>query len=148
MVSPYFHQRFRMTERWEIVHEDSEGSAVKCNFFRDNFQIYCFRAIAMHLAMEKIATVYRDLRVFNYTVNLQGRKDVNDHVIARSIYYREIPAIITDFDGENGRVRVRSDSPGVSGFPPEPWDGEGADNEQDIWVDLLSPKIHWFREAA
>lgn len=134
-----------MTERWEIV---AEVGIVHCKLFRDDFQVYYFSDLTMHTAMERLPYVYRQLRKFNYTVHIRNRKDVHDHVIGREIYYREIPAIITDFDGEGGRVCVRSDTPARKGFPPEPWDGPTADNSQDVWEDLLSPKIYWHRESA
>ena len=141
MVSPYFWSKFRMTERWEItVGEIEEG--VNCKFFRNDFQVYRFTAPDMILAMLELPEKVRKLSQFPVRIN--NRKDVNDNVLGREIYYREMTAIVADFDGENGRVLMRAPYP--RGFLSEPWvDGSKSWN-QDIWEDLLSPHIHWHRE--
>jgi hypothetical protein len=133
-----------MTERWEITQTNSDVVEVKC--FRDDFQVYKFGAGHMTAAVSLLGGKIHALR--HLPVGIHSRADVHRDVIGREIFYREIPAIIIDFDGENGRVRVRSDHPAYCGFHPEPWDDPLGEHAQDIWEDLLSPRIHWHRDTA
>jgi hypothetical protein len=133
-----------MTERWEIT---TAGLAVEAKFFRDDFQIYRFGSATMDRAIARLAENQFKLKLF--PVPLKGRKDVSDHIIAREIYYREFPAFIADFDGERGRVLIRPDNLlGRKTFPPDPWDVPPGPGDPEVWEDLLSPKIHWFRGDA
>ena len=148
MVSPYFWSRVNalITNRWE-VSITLPCQTVTCKLFKNDFQVYGFTTHYMHNALSQIGEKERKLELLAGIVRINSREDVNERVIGREIYYRELAAIIIDFDGENGRVRVRSDHPGIHGFPPEPWVESGV-TEQDVWEDLLSPRIHWHREAA
>ncbi len=134
------------TERWEletVVKWQESVSTVECRLLRGDFQVYRFAAPRMSAALARISEVGHKLSRF--PVKITCRRDVSENVIGRPVNYREFKAIIADFDGERGRVKVRSDTPGVFGFPPEPWDGD-AERSQDVWEDLLSPTIHWHRE--
>jgi hypothetical protein len=142
MVAPYFCNRVnRMNQRWEITQVG--GDPAEAKFFRGDYQVYKFSMASMIALLAVIGGKTHSLHCL--PVSIHCREDVHRDIIGREIYYREIPAIITDFDGENGRVRVRSDSPKYVGFPPEPWDGPEGESSQDVWEDLLSPKIHWHR---
>ena len=99
----------------------------------------------MNNALLQIAEKERRLELL--PVRIYSREDVHDRVLERPVFYREIPAIIADFDGEKGRVMLRSDEPNHKGFPPEPWDDPNIGNSQDVWEDLLSPKIVWHRDG-
>lgn len=153
MVAPSFWNRFRMNERWEITGEGNplseEFLSVEAKFYRNDFQVYSFKAPTMRDALLRVGELYSRLK---YIVNIRDRKDVHEDILGRAVYYREFPAIIADFDGEKGRVMLRSDFPLPrinTGFPPEPWDGDEEPKcSQDIWEDLLSPKIHWHRSEA
>jgi hypothetical protein len=135
------------TERWEletVVKWQESVSTVEGRLFRGDFQVYRFAAPTMSIALARLSEI--SYKLSRFPVEITGRRDVNENMIGRPVYYREFKAIIADFDGERGRVKLRSDSPGVFGFPPEPWDGEDAERSQDVWEDLLSPTIHWHRE--
>lgn len=144
MVAPYFWNRVRMTERWEISQTDGGAALVRC--FRDDFQVYSFMMSGFITAAGVLGGKMHALH--HLPVSIYNRSDVSREVIGRPVYYREIPATISDFDGERGMVRVRSDSASHKGFPPEPWEDQNAGSSQDIWEDLLSPKIHWHREES
>jgi hypothetical protein len=139
-----------MIQRWEITQE--VFGHIECRVYRDNFQVYRFEATDFPSLMMRMAAV--TMKLATLPIKLHNRKDINEHIVGREIFYREFPAIITDFDGENGRVRVRSDyppsqsDPARYGFPPEPWDDPKGENSQDVWEDLLSPRIHWHRSEA
>lgn len=143
MVSPYFWSRFRMTEKWEITKLSDGTAEVRC--FRDDFQVYKFGMASLIAAAAVLGGKIHALHILPALIF--NRDDVHRDVIGRAVYYREFPAIIQDFDGENGRVRLRSDSPHHIGFPPQPWDDLLSENDQDVWEDLLSPHIHWHREV-
>ena len=144
MVAPSFWNRFRMIERWEIVDVPGSGAAGK--FFRNDFQIYCFKAPGMVSAITLLPEKLRKLQCFPVIIN--SRRDVNEQMIGRSIWYREIAAFVVALDGETGRVLIRPEL--HKSFPPEPWDegipGEEVTGPGDVWEDLLSPKIYWHRK--
>jgi hypothetical protein len=134
-----------MIQRWDITQIDGEPAEAK--FFRGDYQIY---ELSMANMISLLAVIGGNTHALHWLpVLIMSREDVHRNIIGREIYYREFAAIITDFDGENGRVRVRSDSSEYHGFPPEPWDGlPEVEWSQDIWEDLLSPRIHWHRESV
>lgn len=139
-----------MTERWEITTVGAwsgQETAVECKLFRNDFQIYRFTAVNMAYAILRMSAVY--LKILNFPIAINNRADVNEKIVGRSVYYREMPALVTMFDGERGMVSLRADGPitrTTGAFLPEPWDDSGAHAPGDIWEDLLSPNIHWSRE--
>lgn len=136
-----------MNERWEIT---MVGGDVTAKLFRNDFQVYSFTMGSMIEMCAALWVKQNALRV--HPVPIYNRQHVHNDVIGRAVFYREFPAIIADFDGEKGRVMLRSDFPLPrinTGFPSEPWDGDEEPKcSQDIWEDLLSPKIHWHREES
>lgn len=114
----------------------------------DDYQIYNFRFTNLNSALFKVVQVLDSIKEF--PVPLRNRKDCED-LISRPVYWREFPAIITDFDGAQGRVRVTADNP-EKRFLHEPWEKEYLEQRDvgngfgDLWEDILSARIHWFRD--
>lgn len=134
-----------MTERWEIEVKDvgTAAESVECRFYRNDFQLYGFEVPDVLRALDRLHVVR--IRLLNFPLPIAGRNYVNNVIIGKAVYYREIPAIITAFDGERGLVRLRPDVPYEQGFPMEPWGDRDAPLANNRWEDLLSPHIFWSR---
>jgi hypothetical protein len=114
----------------------------ECRIWCNDFQIYRFEFTDTMLAISKLVQVLDRLQRF--PVRLTNRSDA-DILEGRLIFFREIPAKILEFDGAQGRIRIRCVC-GTGRFPVEPWQ-EDAEPDADIYVDLLDPRIWWFRKA-
>lgn len=131
------------TTRIEIVkqHGSIDGTV---KIFSDDYQVYGFKFTTFEGAISKLAKV-REL-LDRFPVSLGGRADC-EILVGRKVYWREFPAIISDFDGERGRVRLTADNTEKC-FVVAPWErDEKPDHFAMVWEDLLSPKIYWFREC-
>jgi hypothetical protein len=115
----------------------------ECRIWFNDYQIYSFRYVELYKAVLKLIQVLDRLRSF--PVPLHSRHYC-ESLIGRPIYYREFPAKILDFDGEQGTVLITAENV-VRNFMPEPWADEEETPESELKVDLLSPKIWWFRQA-
>lgn len=134
----------------QTIHfERQESGMVWCTISCGGYSLYSFMALDMQTAMLKGIEVFSRLHSFPFPV--WNRADVNQNLVGRPVWYREIAAVVQSFEGNTGRVVLRPENPEHK-FPPEPWDIEAVDGKQlgslyNGWVreDLLSPKIYWFR---
>ena len=117
----------------------------ECNFFINDFQVYTFPFYAMEWGLGRLRETLRKLS--DLPVRVNGRKDC-EALLGRLIWWREVPAVIENFDGERGLLLIRADNEEKL-FPHYPWtEAEYRDDrERDhrIMVDLFDPSIHWFR---
>ncbi len=102
----------------------------------------------MNVAITKLLAVLERLRRF--PVALSSRENIEREFTNRPVYYREMEAVVTEFDGKQGRVKLVPDNLWGK-FEVEPWLADASspkDHDGDgwIWEDLLSPHIWWFRE--
>jgi hypothetical protein len=123
---------------------ERQGDRVEAKVYFNDFQVYRFYSPNMTEALDKMRPVMRRLTTFPFPIF--DRTQIQENLIGCAVWYREIPAIVRDFDGYSGRVRVvPGNSEGV--FPPEPWDEPGEPiTGLGVWEDLLSEKIYWFRD--
>jgi hypothetical protein len=123
---------------------ERQGDRVEAKVYFNDFQVYRFYSTGMPEALEKMKLVMRRLTAFPFPIF--NRQQVQENIVNCEVYYREMPAVIRDFDGYNGAVRIVPANP-ERVFPPEPWDGDVEPvGEVGCWEDLLSEKIYWFRE--
>lgn len=138
-----FKQELAKVIKDRLVFE-RQGDQVEAKVYFSDFQVYRFFSPSMPEAMQKMERVMRRLVAFPFPI--YNRQQVQENLISCAVYYREMPAIIRDFDGYQGAVRLVPDNP-ERVFPPEPWDGDVEPvGEVGCWEDLLSEKIWWFRE--
>lgn len=142
--------RIEIAEQNNILGYEEKSRAVivaggRVRIWSDDYQIYNFRFTSIMPAIAKLIQVLDSLEKF--PVPVRNRKDC-EFLISRPVYWREIPAIISDFDGEQGRVRINADNP-EQRFIYEPWLEENGNLgcSAQIWEDLLSPRVHWFRNV-
>lgn len=64
--------------------------------------------------------------------------------VGRRIYYRDIPAVITDWIPDQGCVII--EPVGVEVFPKPPWRSGEQELERHVKDDILTPHIWWFRD--
>jgi hypothetical protein len=145
-------ERVEFRERNQLDGGPAHPTAISLNgecriFFNEN-QVYRFKYIDMGVAITKLPAVLERLRRF--PVPLSSRENIEREFTNRPVYYREMEAIVTEFDGKQGRVKLMPDN--LWGrFEAEPWladtsspkDHEG---EEWVWEDILSPHIWWHRE--
>jgi hypothetical protein len=123
---------------------ERQGDRVEAKVYFNDFQVYRFYSSAMPDALEKMRWVMRKLTAFPFPIF--NREQIKENMLEALVWYREIPAIVKDFDGYQGRCRLVPDNP-ERVFPPEPWDGESEPvTGVGVWEDILSEKIWWFRE--
>lgn len=121
-----------------------------CNIYFNEHQVYWFPFTNSYAAVEQLQRVLHGLKPLHGL--LRDRKTVLEKVLKRNVYYREIPAIIDEFQGDQGRVLVRADNL-QHRFPVEPWlyeiDYSGATPPQPQYreyVDILNPHLWWDRK--
>ena len=138
-----------MKSKLRIEIAEQASGMLEAKFFYNDYQVYSTFAFGMPLMLERLYVTAALLERF--PMSIKGRMEIESHLIGRKVYWRELPAIVQDFDGYTGKVMLRPQPPSKM-FPSEPWDRElGAGHTMaNGWVreDLLSPKVHWFREAA
>ena len=123
---------------------ERQGDRVEAKVYFNDFQVYRFYSSTMPDALDKMKMVMRKLTAFPFPIF--NREQIRENLIETLVWYREMPAIVKDFDGYQGRVRLVADNP-ERVFPPEPWDGDGEPvTGVGLWEDILSEKIYWFRE--
>lgn len=78
--------------------------------------------------------------------------DVDAELIGRKVWYRDDPAVITRFIGDQGAVILKADG---CRFRPPAWQRDDPEEmamaemdgeDQEIKDDILSPHIWWFRD--
>lgn len=132
-----------------VVFESEDHGAVRCEISYANYRVYRFYSSDMWEAVVKATTIIPKLEKF--PVPIWNRSDC-ECLLGRKVWYREMAAVIQDFDGERGTVTLRPDN-AEKVFVPEPWTGahDHVIHEtlwnQSIKEDLLSPQIYWFRET-
>ena len=69
-----------------------------------------------------------------------------EDLINRKIFYYGVPAVVTDFFGDQGNIMIKAEE--GQEFPHQPWQDDELDDEQYIEVkdDILSKHIWWFRD--
>ena len=115
----------------------------ECRIWFNDYQVYSFRYVELYKAVLKVVQVLDRLRSF--PVPLHNRHCC-EALVGRPVYYREFPATILDFDGQQGTVLVAADNV-TRTFLTEPWAEQEETPESELRVDLLSPKIWWFRQT-
>jgi len=123
------------------------GGSVEIYF--NNFQVYFFKfSQDLQWALTKAADVLDRLHYFPVPKALYGREATDSLLVNRPVYYREMPAVVEEFLGQHGKVRLRAVD--ERGFPTEPWIARMAgmlEYDHKLDVDLLSNLIWWFRES-
>lgn len=127
--------------RVSMVSDAMPGSSLSgdAKIFFNEFQVYGFpfAVNAVDFAIKRIGQVLGELR--SLPVRLDGRESC-EALLGRHIYYREQPAIIENFDGVGGMLRIRSE---IGLFTLEPWASDDAEPQYRLDVDIISPHIHW-----
>lgn len=110
----------------------------------DDYQVYGFVFSNLAAALRRLEQVRE--RLDSLPVDIKGRAEC-ELLVGRKVYWREFPAIISDFDGERGTVRLTADNEDKK-FVVAPWEhDESPKHFSMVSEDLFSPKIHWFRDA-
>ena len=126
--------------------EQQESGVFLSKIFLADYQVYLIVRATILEILSKTWTVLTELE--HFPIPIHGRKEIQDNLIGRPVYWRERPAIVQDFDGYTGKVVLRPQPP-ARVFESEPWDKDLGAGEimASGWVreDLLSQKIHWFR---
>lgn len=118
------------------------GGEVKI-FFSD-YQVYRYEFRETLSAVMRLVQVLDSLRSF--PVPIWSRERIETHLLNRAVYYREFPALVTDFDGTRGDVLLVADN-SEKLFIKEPWFEPEVKGFKVLREDLLSPYIHWHRKA-
>jgi hypothetical protein len=79
-------------------------------------------------------------------VPLYSRELVDKEVIGRKVWWREQPAVIADFDGMRGRLKLVSEAI-EQPFREAPWVEPYLYGSTHMWEDILSPNIYWYRDT-
>jgi len=120
----------------------------ECRIFFNDYQVYRIRYMDITVAIAKLPDVLQRLRQF--PIRLSSREHIESGFTNRPVYYREMEAIVTDFDGTQGSVKLIPDLLWGK-FVAEPWLVDASprkEHDGHDWVleDILSPRIWWFRE--
>lgn len=122
--------------------------ACSCTIYFNDKPVYAFgarEAPAALLRARHIIGKLEDLPIHHWD-------KPEEEIVGRKVFYRDDPAVITDFFADQGAIVLKAD--GCS-FRPPAWqqaDEEemamrAADgNDQEIKDDILSPHIWWFRD--
>jgi len=138
-----FKQELAKVIKDRLVFE-RQGDRVEAKVYFNDYQVYRFYSQGMPEALDKMKVVMRKLTEFAFPIF--NRQQVQENLVGCLVYYREIPAIVRDFDGYQGAVRLVPDN-AERVFPPEPWDGDVEPiGEVGCWEYILSDKIWWFRD--
>lgn len=71
------------------------------------------------------------------------REKDRSEVVGRPVWWRDQPAIVSNYFADQGCVVLTPD--GVDGFLPPGWSEPGDEHEPDVKVDVLNDGIYWFR---
>ena len=131
-----------------LAHPTAISLNGECRIFFNENQVYRFKYIDMGVAITKLPAVLERLRRF--PVPLSSREHIEREFTNRPVYYREMEAIVTQFDGQQGRVKLIPDNLWGK-FEVEPWLADTSspkDHEGEEWVleDILSTHIWWHRK--
>jgi len=130
--------KFKVVAEWQAFHGE-------CSVYVSDFAVYWFEFTTLQWLAEKLPQVLR--RLADFPVDIAGRTAC-EALVGRKIFYREIPAVIEDFEGERGLILIRADNEEKS-FPPLPWiPPDDLIKEHRIRVDLFDPQLWWFRKEA
>lgn len=76
--------------------------------FFQRIPVYRFLYTDINLAIAKLPAVLERLRRF--PVALSGRANIEREFTNRPVYYREMEAVVAEFDGKQGRVKLMPDN--------------------------------------
>lgn len=120
-------------------------SGGRARIFLNHQLVYGFFFRNPEEALERAKTTLRQLKDFG-PIKKWCREEIEQQLVGRKIFFRECPAIVESFIGEEGSVWIRADTP--SGAFPIPCcarDQVQAGGDSRLKEDLLSPHIWWWR---
>lgn len=87
-------------------------------------------------------------KIFEHPLRVWAK---DEEIVGRKVYYDRTPAIITNFDGEEGTVTLKAEEGHAFPIPVwwnNEWDGEyTASDRETVRVDYIRSEVWWFRDT-